>query len=117
MIIGNNNPSNRNGFGNHNSFRNHNQTNNQSMPNSFENRWNKVQEYNQNRPERKNVFVKDIKEQKYSSSTDTAGMQDRTLAMLHERLQQGTITLEEFNRKCAQLGQQRQNMSKNNKLF
>lgn len=111
MIIGNNNQ-------NQNSFKNSNQeTSNSSFPNSFENRWNKVQEYNKDRPTNHNVFVKDIKEQKYANTTDTIGMQDRTLAMLNERLEKGTISLEEFNQKCAQLGKLRQNMSKNNKLF
>lgn len=117
MIIGNNNPG--NSFGNQNSFRGNPQNNN-SMPNNgnnFQNRWNTVQEQNRIRQPHSNGFVKNIQDQKYASSTDTRGMQDRTLAMLHDRLQKGTISLEEFNRKCAQLGEQRQNMSKNNKLF
>lgn len=112
MIIGNNNP------GNH--FQNQvktNSSNNSFGNNSFQNRWNTIQQQNQNIPMRKNVFVQDIKEQKYSNSADTHGMQDRTLAMLHERLENGTITMEEFNRKCMQLGRQREIMSKNNKLF
>lgn len=118
MIIGNNNPNNRNCFNNQNSFRNNNQQNTiPSIQNSFENRWNTVQEYNKNRQITGNGFVKNIQDQKYSSTTDTSGMQDKALAMLHERLKQGTISLDEFNQKCTQLGEQRQNMSKNNKLF
>ena len=117
MIFGNN-PINRNNLNNQ---RNNNiQQNNSSipsMPNNFENRWNKVQEYNRSRPENKNIFVKDIKEQKYASAADTQGIQDKSLAMLNERLQQGTISLDEFNKKCAELGRQRQNNQKNNKLF
>ena len=111
MIIGNNNPQNR--------FQNQvksNTSNNAFGNNGFENRWNTIQNQNQNQI-RKNVFVQDIKNQKYSNSADTHGMQDKTLAMLHERLENGTISMEEFNRKCMQLGQQRENMSKNNKLF
>lgn len=116
MIIGNNNPGNN--FNNQNNYGgNRPQQSTSSMPNSFENRWNTVQEYNRNRQPRSNGFVKNIQDQKYASSTDTRGMQDRTLAMLHDRLEKGTISLEEFNQKCAQLGQQRQNLSKNNKLF
>ena len=113
MIIGNNNSNN---FGNHNNFRP--QQNNQmsNNGNAFQNRWNTVQE-NRVRQTRSNGFVKNIQDQKYASSTDTRGMQDRTLAMLHDRLEKGTISLEEFNRKCAQLGHQRENMSKRNKLF
>lgn len=110
MIIGNNNQNNQNTF-------NKQQSSNVSIPNNFENRWNKIQEYNNNRPKRNNVFVKDIQSQKYSSANDTNGIHDKSLAMLHERLEKGTISLEEFNKKCAQLGQQRQNSLKNNKLF
>lgn len=115
MIIGNNNSNN---FGNQNSFRP--QQNNNQIPNNgntFQNRWNTVQEANRVRQPRSNGFVKNIQDQKYASSTDTRGMQDRTLAMLHDRLEKGTISLEEFNRKCAQLASQRENMSKRNKLF
>ena len=117
MIIGNNNPGNN--FNNQNSFRGNNQNNSQmpNVGNTFENRWNTIQEQNRVRQPHSNGFVKNIQDQKYASSTDTSGMQDRTLAMLHDRLEKGTISLEEFNRKCAQLGHQRQNMSKNNKLF
>lgn len=116
MIIGNNNPGNLN---NQNSFRGNNQSNTQlpNTENTFENRWNTIQEQNRIRQPHSNGFVKNIQDQKYASSTDTHGMQDRTLAMLHDRLEKGTISLEEFNRKCTQLGNQRQNMSKNNKLF
>ena len=117
MIIGNNN-SNKNfsnqvrPMGNENSYQNN------QLGNNFENRWNQTQKQNQtNNQIRKNVFVKDIKQQHYADSSNTSQMQDRTLAMLHERLQQGTITMEEFNQRCAALGQQRQNMNKNNKLF
>ena len=116
MIIGNNNPNNV--FSNHlNNPRNKNQNLNNQPTNSFENKWNKIQEYNENRTKRKNVFVKDIKEQHYTNSSNANQMHDKTLAMLHERLQNGTITLEEFNKRCSILGQQRQKCSKNNKLF
>ena len=109
MIIGNN----------HNNGNNFNQQkpSNLSIPNTFENRWNEIKEYNNNRPQQKNIFVKDIQEQKYASTRDTQGIQDRSLAMLQDRLEKGTISLEEFNRKCAQLGEKRQNLQKNNKLF
>lgn len=108
MIIGNNNP-NRNFQNQQRPITNQNQMSN----NNFQNKWNN----NQNNPIRKNVFVKDIKEQHYADSANSNQMHDRTLALLHERLQQGTITLEEFNQRCSALGQQRQNFNKNNKLF
>ena len=109
MIIGNNNQGNKNNF--------NKQPSNISIPNSFENRWNTIQEYNNNRPKRNNVFVKDIQHQKYTSANDTNGIYDKSLAMLHERLEKGTISLDEFNKKCAQLGKQKQNSLKNDKLF
>ena len=112
MIIGNNTPNN-----NFNNQHRKSEISNSSMNNTYENRWNEINKYNQQRPVSKNVFVKDIKEQKYSNASNTKGMQDKTLAMLHERLEQGTISLEEFNKKCAILGQQRQNITKRNKVF
>jgi uncharacterized membrane protein len=34
-------------------------------------------------------------------------MADKTLALLHERLEQGSISLDEFNRRCEELGKKR----------
>lgn len=112
MIIGNNNPNNN--FQNQVRTNTNNQNNN--FGNNFENRWNQVQEYNQNRTQ-KNIFTADIKQRHYADATNTSDMHDRTLAMLNERLQQGTISSEEFKRQCEILGRQRQSMNKNNKLF
>lgn len=116
MIINNNNPSRSFANQHRSSINNQNNTNNQ-LNNSFENKWNKIKEYNENRPQSKNIFVKDIKEQHYADSSNTNQMQDRTLALLNERLNQGTISLEEFNKRCADLGKQRLASQKNNKLF
>lgn len=116
MIIGNNNNNQPNFSSQYRPL--NNQNNNQNnLGNSFENKWNKIQEYNQQRPKQKNIFVKDIKEQHYADSANTNQMHDRTLALLNERLQQGTITLEEFNQRCESLGKLRQETQKNNKLF
>ena len=115
MIIENNIPNNRNNFNNQNNLKNNNRETLTSMQNTFENRWNTVQEYNKNRQVVSNGFVKNIQDQKYSNISDSSNMHDKALAMLHERLKQGTISLEEFNKKCTQLG--KQNMTKNNKLF
>ena len=114
MIIGNNNPN--------NSFQNQVRTNtnfnnqNNNFGNNFENRWNQVQEYNRNRNER-NIFTSDIKQRHYADATNTSDMHDRTLAMLNERLQQGTISTEEFKKQCEALGRTKQTMNKNNKIF
>lgn len=116
MIIGNGNNNQPNFSTQHRPL--NNQSNNQNqLGNNFESKWNKIQEYNQHRPQQKNVFVKDIKEQHYADSGNTNQMHDRTLALLNERLQQGTISLEEFNQRCASLGKLRQESQKNNKLF
>ena len=111
MIIGNNNtnrPSNN--FNRPNNF-------NTSMKNNFENKWQKINEQNKNNQTRKNIFVKNIKEQKYASANNTEAMYDKSLAMLHERLEKKLISIEEFNQKCAQLGKQREMLNKKNKLF
>lgn len=101
---------------NHNGFKNQVISSaNSFQNNTFQNNFGKNQAFSQNTIS-KNVFVKDIKEQKYSNSLDTTGMQDKTLAMLHDRLKNGTITMEEFNRKCMQLGKQRQETTKINNL-
>ena len=92
-----------------------NNQNNNSMPNSFNNNWQNIKQNTNVRNQNKNVFVKDIKDQKYTNPLNNNDMYDKTLAMLHERLEKNLITMEEFNKKCAQLGSQRQN--KNNKLF
>lgn len=111
MIIGNN----TNNFGG-NQFSSSQRSNEfTSENNNFQNKWNTIQENGQNRYG--NGFVKDIKDQKYADTLNSDAMSDRTLAMLHERLQNNTISLEEFNRKCMQLGQARQDMAKRNKMF
>ena len=91
MIIGNN------GFnGNGNGF----------QGNNFEN---KFKRYNENGDIHKgrNVFVKDIKETAHSNVVSKDDMYDKSLAMLYERLSKGLISLDEFNRKCAELAKQR----------
>lgn len=56
-----------------------------------------------------NAFVTDMAHQKYTNPNDNKGMSDRALSILHERLRNGTITLEEFNKKCNAIGKNRQN--------
>ena len=93
MIIGNN------GFnGNGNGF----------QGNNFEN---KFKRYNENGEthQGRNIFVKDIKEQVHANVNSKDEMSDKTLAMLHERLAQGLITLDEFNKQCEKLGKKRNN--------
>ncbi len=100
-----------------NSQNNDQPTSNNQIGNTFENKWNQINKYNEHRPQTNNIFVKDIKEQHYTDSSNTNQMQDHTLALLNERLKQGTISLEEFNKRCALLGKQRQDTQKYNKIF
>ena len=100
MIMGNN--------------RSNNQTNNFTKPlgNHFKNNQfqNKNQQFQQqlNTNQQKNIFTQEITTQQHVNPTNKNDMYDKTLALLHERLNQGTITLDEFNRKCRELGKKRQ---------
>ena len=67
------------------------------------------QTMNQNPTQHKNIFTKDFKTQQHINPTNKQDMADKSLAIVHERLQQGSISLDEFNRKCEELGKKRQN--------
>jgi len=54
-----------------------------------------------------NIFTKDISAFKYTDPIKTEDMYDKSLAMLHERYKKNLITLDEFNKKCEQLGKVR----------
>lgn len=97
MIIGNNN--NNQSFakplGNHfenSQFKNQNNTFQQNMKNN-----------------QKNIFTKDIKTNQHINPVNKNDMADKTLALLHERLEKGSISLDEFTRQCELLGKRRNN--------
>lgn len=97
MIIGNNN--NNQSFakllGNHfenGQFKNQNNTFQQNMKNN-----------------QKNIFTKDIKTNQHINPVNKNDMADKTLALLHERLEKGSISLDEFTRQCELLGKRRNN--------
>lgn len=97
MIIGNNN--NNQSFakplGNHfenGQFKNQNNTFQQNMKNN-----------------QKNIFTKDIKTNQHINPVNKNDMADKTLALLHERLEKGSISLDEFTRQCELLGKRRDN--------
>ena len=88
MIIGNNN--------NENKFKNKNFLND-----NFED---KFKQYKDNsKHQNKNIFVKDIKEQIHANVNSKDEMYNKSLAMLNDRLNNGLITLEEFNRQVKEL--------------
>lgn len=97
MIIGNNN--NNQSFakplGNHfenGQFKNKNNTFQRNMKNN-----------------QKNIFTKDIKTNQHINPVNKNDMADKTLALLHERLKKGSISLDEFTRQCELLGKRRNN--------
>ena len=91
-----------------------NNFNNQSK--HFQNKWNNINE-NASKQTTKNIFVKDIKEQKYANASNSQAMHDKSLAMLQSRLDNKLITAEEFNKKCAEINKIQKNTTKRNKLF
>ena len=54
-----------------------------------------------------NPFVEDVNSYKYSDASNTNNMYDKSLAMLNERLKNGTITLKEFNKEFEKLSKLR----------
>lgn len=98
-----------------NGFNNNNQSG-LSKPvgnHQFENKQfvNKNYEFQQNisrNRTQKNIFTKDIKTQQHINPLNKNDMADKTLALLHERLNQGSISLDEFNKQCEILRTNRQ---------
>ena len=91
MLIGNNNNGNK-------FFLNKKMTNNDD----FNKNLNSLNQAN-NKTFDKNIFVEDIKTISHSNPTSRKDMRNKSLAMLQSRLENGLITLEEFNRKCHEL--------------
>ena len=50
-----------------------------------------------------NPFVEDVNSQKYNNASDTKNMNNKRLAMLHERLEKGLITVEQFSKECKKI--------------
>lgn len=57
---------------------------------------------------KENTFTGELSTFKHTSATNNDAMYDKSLAMLHERLDNNLITLDEFTKKCEQLGKKRQ---------
>ena len=93
MIIGNNR--------NDNKFKDNNFLNN-----NFDTKFNQYKD-NSKITKKKNIFVKDIKEQAHTNVNSEDDMYNKSLAMLNERLKNGLITLEEFNRQVKELARKR----------
>lgn len=97
MIIGNNNNQN-------NSF-NPNPTN---FTSNFDERFNTVLNEAIKNGDKISPYATDKKAINYANINNKNEMADKSFAMLQERLNNGLISLEEFNKKCQQLNKQRQ---------
>lgn len=92
MIIGNNNIGKKNFISNNNLSQN--KTNN-NQHNTFNQKKNILNPMNEN----SSSFM-------HSNIMNKDEMKNKAFAMLQERLSNGTISIEEFNRKCHELGKQ-----------
>ncbi|MBR3049060.1 MAG: SHOCT domain-containing protein [Bacilli bacterium] len=52
-------------------------------------------------------FTEEIKDYVHTNPTDDITMYDKSIAMLKNRLDNGLITIEEFNRKCEEIGKKK----------
>lgn len=101
MIIGNNFNRNPNKNFENSNFNNQNR-NNRPNQNS-----NQSQGLNQNNNFSNNLLTKDISSFKYANIENKTEVYDKSLAILHDRLKNKSITLDEFNRKCRELANKR----------
>ena len=92
MLIGGNNSFNGNNFNN-----------------LSNNNFNKNNSYgqNQNNGKRDFGFKEDINTYKHTNPTDEIAMYDKSIAILHERLDKKLISLDEFNKQCERIGKQK----------
>ena len=101
MIIGNNfNPDPRKNFENSNFNRNQKQQGVTPETKPF-------QQPNINNNFSNNMLTKDISEFKYTNIENNNEVYDKSLAILHSRLKNNAISLEEFNKQCQALANKR----------
>ena len=94
MIIGSNN--------NGNNFNNKFNDRQVQENTNFNKKMDQIKENNENTIYN-NPFVEDIHSMQHSDPTSRDNMRDKSLAMLQERLENGTISIDEFNKKVSQL--------------
>ena len=85
-------------IGNNNSF---------NSSENFEKRFNNIKEQAQKNQGRVNPFKVDNKALNNNNIFNKKDMADKSFAMLQERYNNGTITLEEFNKQCNKLNKLR----------
>lgn len=89
-----------------NNGNNQNNMNNNNFTSNFNERLSAVQENNKKTFGSTNMG-ETTRNMKYTDVNSSNDMQDKAFAMLQDRLRNGTISLEEFNRKCSALGKLR----------
>ena len=85
-----------------------NSFNNQNTNQLFNTRLTEVKKNNEKTQNAVNPFATDKRALANANITSKSDMLDKAFAMLQERLNNGTISLEDFNRKCNQLNKLRQ---------
>ena len=106
MIIGNNNPINKN-FGNTGINKTQPSENNNFTQN-FDKRFNMVKEQAKKNSNIINSYATDNNTMQHSNIMSKNEMADKSFSMLQERYNNGLISLDEFNKKCTQLNKLRQ---------
>ena len=74
---------------------------------NFNQRFNMIQEEGEKNQNRRNPFTVSQPTNQHPDVMNQKEMTDRAFNMLQERLQNGTISIEEFNKKCEQLNKMR----------
>lgn len=71
--------------------------------NNFSTKMDLIKENHQNTQNKINPFVDDFSNKQYIDPTNKQSMKEKTLTLLNERLKQGHISIDDFNRECEKL--------------
>lgn len=107
MIIGNNFNHNPNQNFENSNFNNQNRNNRLNPNNRPTQNQGLNRSQNPNNNFSNNLLTKDISSFKYANIENNTEVYDKSLAILHDRLKNNSITLDEFNRKCRELANKR----------
>ena len=107
MIIGNNFNHNPNQNFENSNFNNQNRNNRLNPNNRPTQNQGLNRSQNPNNNFSNNLLTKDISSFKYANIENNTEVYDKSLAILHDRLKNNSITLDEFNKKCQELANKR----------
>ncbi len=62
---------------------------------------------NKSIPPTKNVFIKDMEAYQHTNILNKEEMNEKSFAMLNDRLSKGVITQEEFNKQCKKIAKRK----------